>query len=296
LISSGTTMIRKFMNVVRTRGVVEACRTASRRLWPKYLRCWADSSILFSDKTGLEIGGPSSVFYRSGLLPVYSVSARVDNCNFSRQTVWEGRIEEGETFRFSEQREPGRQFITEATSLHMVASETYDFVLSSHTLEHIANPLMALAEWKRVLKPNGVLALLVPHKERTFDHRRPVTTLAHLIHDFETQTLESDLTHLEESLRLHDLTLDSGSTDFAGFKRRSECNFGHRCLHHHVFDTALAVEVVHHAGLQILAVEAMRPYHIFVLAQKTGCNVDNDDFRGPEAACRSRSPFSLDRL
>jgi len=283
------------MSVVRTRGVAEACRTASRRLWPKYLSCWKDSSHLFAVNVGLEIGGPSSVFYRSGLLPVYSAAARVDNCNFSRRTVWEGRIEEGETFRFNERREPGRQIIAEATALPMIDSDVYDFVLSSHTLEHLANPLLALAEWKRVLKPNGVLALLVPHKERTFDHRRPVTTLAHLIDDFERGTPESDLTHLEESLRLHDLTLDSGSTDFEGFKRRSERNFENRCLHHHVFDTPLAVEVVHHAGLQILAVEAVRPYHIFVLAQKTAKELNNDEFRRFEASWRSRSPFSLDR-
>ena len=32
---------------------------------------------------------------------------------------------------------------------------TYDVLLSSHTLEHIANPLRALSEWKRIVGDDG---------------------------------------------------------------------------------------------------------------------------------------------
>jgi SAM-dependent methyltransferase len=251
---------------------------------------------LFRGKTGLEIGGPSAVFSRSGLLPVYAVAARVDNCNFSRQTIWEGRIEEGATFRFDERHDPGYQYIAEASSLGKIASATYDFLLSSHTLEHIANPLQALLEWKRVLKPHGVLAVVLPHKDGTFDHRRPVTALAHLIQDFEERTPESDLTHLEEILRLHDLALDPPAGDFQAFKARSERNLENRCLHHHVFDTALAVEVVHHMRLEILAVETALPHHIFILARNVAHEPDNEVFRGCQAAYRRRSRFMSDRV
>ncbi len=38
-----------------------------------------------------------------------------------------------------------------------------DFVFSSHCLEHLANWQGALLEWRRVLKPGGVLYLYLPH-------------------------------------------------------------------------------------------------------------------------------------
>jgi hypothetical protein len=49
---------------------------------------------------------------------------------------------------------------------------------------------------------------LLPDKRRTFDHRRPVTTLAHLIADLNADMAEDDLTHLPEILALHDLERD----------------------------------------------------------------------------------------
>jgi len=288
-------MIRKFAAIARTKGMAEALRIASRRLWPTRLKCWPSSVSFFEQKSGLEIGGPSPPFFRSGLFPVYPVASRIDNVNFGRDTLWEGRIEAGESFRFNPRRAPGRQFIAEATTLPEIANTAYQFVLSSHTLEHVANPLLALAEWKRVLEPEGVLALILPHKEATFDHRRPVTTVQHLIQDFENAMPESDLTHLDECLRLHDLSRDAGSPDFDYFKRRAERNFENRCLHHHVFDTALAVEVVHRASFQILVVEPTRPYHVFLLAKKSSLAPNNDLFRGPNAAWRRVSPFRTDR-
>jgi SAM-dependent methyltransferase len=40
----------------------------------------------------------------------------------------------------------------------------YDFVFSSHCLEHIWLPQKALKEWLRILKPEGFLVLFLPHK------------------------------------------------------------------------------------------------------------------------------------
>lgn len=251
-------------------------------LFPPRLAYYKHSKLFFKDKNGLEIGGSSKLFKRKGLLPVYGIASRVDNCNFGYDTTWEGAIKEGPTFHFDKRRPPGSQYITEATDLHQIPSLSYDFVLSSHTLEHVANPLLALSEWIRVLKENGLLVLVVPHKDGTFDHRRPVTSLDHLIQDFDRKISEDDKTHLDEILNLHDLALDPGSGDFEIFKNRSERNSENRCLHHHVFDTKLTVELINYIGLQILAVEVFRPHHIFVIAKKlpSGNVVQNDAFLG----------------
>ena len=72
----------------------------------------------------------------------------------------------------------------------------------SHCIEHIANPLKAISEWKRILKDNGLILLIVPHKDKTFDHNRPITSLSHLIEDMKTDVQEDDSTHLPEILEL----------------------------------------------------------------------------------------------
>ncbi len=216
----------------------------------------------------MEIGGPSDLFAAGGPLPLYPLMARLDNCNFSATTVWEGQIREGLTFIYDSHRAPGRQYIAEAADLSLIAAKTYDVVLSSHTIEHSANPLRALREWLRVLKDDGALVLVVPHKDGTFDHRRPLTTLAHLIEDDTQGTSEDDLTHLDEILACHDLALDPAAGDAAAFAARSARNAENRCLHHHVFDTALVAEMLQAVGLEIAAIERVPPYHIIAVAQK----------------------------
>ncbi|HET9448118.1 MAG TPA: hypothetical protein VFO35_17765, partial [Steroidobacteraceae bacterium] len=111
-------------------------------------------------------------------------------------------------------------------------------------------------------------------------------------------TTERDLTHLEEILELHDLERDPQAGDPAAFAERSKHNYENRCLHHHVFDTRLAVALVDHARLQILAVEPFRPYHIVVIAKKLrpGQAPDNEKFIGVNRIPCWSSPFPSDRV
>lgn len=44
----------------------------------------------------------------------------------------------------------------------------FDFVFSSHCLEHLANPIAALEHWKTRLRAGGVLFLYLPHPEMTY--------------------------------------------------------------------------------------------------------------------------------
>jgi glycosyltransferase involved in cell wall biosynthesis len=75
-------------------------------------------------------------------------------------------------------------------------SNSVDFVISSHVIEHFPDPIKALKEWYRVVKPGGYLYIIAPHKERTFDKERPRSTLAELIERHETGKVpESDLDH-----------------------------------------------------------------------------------------------------
>lgn len=53
----------------------------------------------------------------------------------------------------------------DAQYLHGLADDSYDFVYSSHTLEHMVDPAIALRNWWRVLKPAGFLILYIPHRD-----------------------------------------------------------------------------------------------------------------------------------
>lgn len=57
----------------------------------------------------------------------------------------------------------------------------WDFVISSHVIEHFYDPIKTIKEWLRVVKPGGYVFMIVPHKERTFDKDRPRTTLSELL-------------------------------------------------------------------------------------------------------------------
>ncbi len=60
-------------------------------------------------------------------------------------------------------------------------NNTLDYVLSSHVIEHFYDPVKALREWHRVVKPGGYLFVIAPHKDRTFDKPREVTPVKELI-------------------------------------------------------------------------------------------------------------------
>lgn len=288
-------MIKAVLATLKSDGLGHLVTVVHDRVFPAQMDYYNTARHLFLDKIGLEIGGPTRWFKRGNLVPVYPDAARIDNCNFSAQTIWEGSIVEGATFHYDGQHEPGVQYVAEATDLNMIADGTYDFVLSSHAVEHTANPIQALSEWKRVLKDEGTLVLVAPHLEGTFDRNRPVTTLAHMITDFEQKTPETDTTHLPEILALHDMSRDPGSGSRAAFEQRCADNLAFRGLHHHVFDTAALVELVDYMGLQITAVGAFRPFNIVVVARKPadGETVSNGQFRGPDSTWAS--PFSVDR-
>jgi SAM-dependent methyltransferase len=57
--------------------------------------------------------------------------------------------------------------------------DSVDFVLASHVLEHFFDPINALQEWLRVARE--YVFLVVPHRDRTFDRGRPLTTVAELV-------------------------------------------------------------------------------------------------------------------
>lgn len=232
----------------------------------KYKRHFAHLQPVFQDKYGFEIGGPSKIFEKN-YLPVYSWAKSIDGCNFSNKTLWEGSIDRPEYSYYPGK--VGKQFILEASDLNSIKSNTYDFLLSSHSLEHIANPLKALKDWIRVLTPGGHILLILPDRHSTFDRKRKYTPFEHLLQDYQNNTQENDLTHLPEVLSLHDLSLDPlAGKDFEAFKRRCEQNLEHRGMHHHVFSQNLLKQMLEHFQVKVIDQYFVPPYHQIIIGQK----------------------------
>lgn len=59
------------------------------------------------------------------------------------------------------------------------ADDSYDFVFSSHVIEHFPDPIRALLEWVRVSRMYVVV--IAPHRDRTFDADRPLSTVDELL-------------------------------------------------------------------------------------------------------------------
>jgi SAM-dependent methyltransferase len=230
-----------------------------------------------------------------GEVPIYDVLKSLDNCLFSGSTIWTGEVQGGNTFFYHPGREPGAQIICDTTDLRCIQDSTYECILACHCLEHVANPLRALNEWKRVLKDDGLLLLILPHKDGTFDWRRPTTPLLHMIEDFQNAVGEEDLTHLPEVLELHDLSRDLPAGTREEFRQRCLANPYNHAMHHHVFDSMAALEMLNHMNFRILRVDTHKPCHIVILASYTDETADNSRFFAPGDEHWSRSPFPSDR-
>jgi SAM-dependent methyltransferase len=208
--------------------LVRRAKNTVRLLTAGRVRSFQTVLSFVAGKKGLEIGGPSTAFQKwFQPLPIYHRVESLDNCDISRVTTW---TTHADAYTFSPHKPPGKNIFVDASDLSCIADRSYDFVLSSHNLEHFANPVKALYEWRRVTRPGGGLILLLPNYLRTFDHRRSPTTVDHMFQDFHENTPENDLFHLPEILEKHDFSLDPGSTSVEEFHRRSLDNFNNRCL------------------------------------------------------------------
>jgi len=85
--------------------------------------------------------------------------------------------------------------------LRALADESQDFVIASHVLEHLANPLAMLGEIHRVLRIGGVALVLLPDRRRTFDRDRRPTPVEHLVAEYEADVTTVSDAHVEDFLR-----------------------------------------------------------------------------------------------
>ena len=68
----------------------------------------------------------------------------------------------------------------DAQLMSNVPNDSYDFVHSSHCLEHLSNPYEAFKNWLRICKPNGHIVVTVPDEDLYEQGQFPSTFSPHL--------------------------------------------------------------------------------------------------------------------
>jgi len=127
----------------------------------------------------------------------------------------------------------------------------WDFVINSHVLEHFFDPVKAIEEWLRVIKPGGYLYMIIPHKERTFDHDREITSLPEIIARHNGELKIQDYAHNENSIAKANETkyvmIKDGPAP-TGFERLSKDNH----QHWNVWNTESFLELMKYLKLNVL--------------------------------------------
>lgn len=129
--------------------------------------------------------------------------------------------------------------LDDGETLKTIAENSFDFVIANHVIEHMANPILSIKNWLRVLKPGGRVFIAVPNPSTTFDNLRPITKLDHIMLDYNSPSDERDYEHFKEfallvSCKIFGVIPESEAENFA--KKLWDTKYS---IHYHVwtFDT-----------------------------------------------------------
>lgn len=122
-------------------------------------------------------------------------------------------------------------YVTDIKTLAGIPDASLDFIVACHVIEHTNNPIAAIKSCYRALKPGGSLVLVVPDMTKTFDSKRNLTTLEHLVEDYANPSHERDLEHYEEFYtQAFEIPSDANIKDYAAQKKNEGGD-----LHYHAW-------------------------------------------------------------
>jgi len=182
----------------------------------------------------LEIGGPTHLFRHSML--IYDILKSVDGLNMI-DNVWQ-RV--GIKYNYYNGK-TGIQYIGDVADVGKIdIQKKYQLILTSHVIEHIANPIKVIKSLKPLLVDNGLMLSIIPNKEQFWDREREFTTIEHMIEDYNNEVGEDDMTHLEENIKVKKISKDPKD------------NYKHRMLHHHCFNVDIVKELFEYSGYETI--------------------------------------------
>ncbi len=142
--------------------------------------------------------------------------------------------------------------ISDAETLQGVGDNTYDFLVSAHLIEHMRDPIGAIKTWARVVRPGGLLYLIVPDKRGSFDCYRSRTALEHMILDYREPSEKRDFAHyVDYSVLVHS---KEGKEALADAKKLVEEEYS---IHFHVFMPSDVLDLVNWMSDNVLPLEVV---------------------------------------
>jgi GT2 family glycosyltransferase/2-polyprenyl-3-methyl-5-hydroxy-6-metoxy-1,4-benzoquinol methylase/glycosyltransferase involved in cell wall biosynthesis len=136
--------------------------------------------------------------------------------------------------------------LANAEDLASVPAESQDFVVANHVLEHMRNPLGALEQWLRVLKPGGTMYVAIPDRANPLDRHREVTAYRHLLEDLSgsgRKGTDEDRVAYFDCVRSAHPELPPAEQDALAEKYLQQ----DYSIHFHAFDRELFERVLQHA-------------------------------------------------
>ena len=103
--------------------------------------------------------------------------------------------------------------VDDGEHLASVPPASQAFIVANHFLEHCQDPIRTLETLASRLKPEGVLYLVVPDADFTFDRKRPSTAFAHIAEDHASGPQQSREQHFREWVSLVEDNTDAAAAE-----------------------------------------------------------------------------------
>lgn len=123
----------------------------------------------------------------------------------------------------------------------------FDFVLSSHVIEHIFDPIKAIIEWVRVVKPGGYIFTIAPLTQFVPGETRPTTSLDELIRRHSGMIKESEI--------MKQVTNNALNNDVLGEDIVNGILYDRKHGHWTVFDVELFKKICDYLLLNIVEIQ-----------------------------------------
>lgn len=138
-------------------------------------------------------------------------------------------------------------------------NNAFDFVVNSHVLEHVCNPGRQIMEWLRVIRPGGVLYMIVPDKNYCFDRKRQVTPIQHLLQEFKDNISEVSIDHYYDYMI--NTSGEHGHIYDCSDASIEKCYKAQNSIHVHTFDPASLREFIDLMAIELNATPIHYEFH-----------------------------------